>query len=163
MNKTGSLVTCKTIKNVFNFPTLPYPFSLYPSPIKRNSSLTYLVPALIDNWFKKQKTTVIMKINKIEKQIFLWTNIICQYIFHTTDTTQYIVIIENRCQKRTRRHQLPLICRITEQNRTGNGLFSLGRNWAKIEPFLGTDTDTKRAQSDPKVSKMNFPPQKTPH
>ena len=41
--------------------------------IEQNSSLTYLVPALIDNWFKKQKTTVNMKINKVEKQTFLLT------------------------------------------------------------------------------------------
>ena len=41
---------------------------------------------------------------------------------------------------------------VIEQNRTGNGLFSFGRNWAKIEPFLGTDTDTERAKSDPTMS-----------
>ena len=31
---------------------------------------------------------------------------------------------------------------------TENGHFY----WAKIEPFLGTDTDTERAKSDPTMS-----------
>ena len=55
----------------------PSTISLYPSPIKQNSSLTYLVPALTDNWFKKQKTTVNMKINKIEKQKILMDKKYC--------------------------------------------------------------------------------------
>ena len=38
----------------------------------------------------------------------------------------------------------------TEQNRTGNGLLTLGRNWAKIEHFLARI----RTQKVPKISEQ---------